>query len=215
MPWDTDGGKVYRQPVQTDPDKFVSDKEIARIMGIIGVPKRYRNCRLGKIPETGEYKRELQGFIENLHDRDLGGNGLVLFGSYGTGKTGGAVSVLYEAIKRCCRCRFVSARDLGRVAFDFEQSQRKRWAELRRMQLVVIDEVGAEKDSTTSHESTKATKATEDLIRHRYDNELMTIVTTNRSPRDFVEQYPDVSSLLRHCYRSVVVSGVDWRGGKV
>lgn len=212
MPWDTEGGKVYRQPIQTDPDKFVSDKEILRIMGVIGVPKRYRQCRLREIPEGAEYRAALRIFVETLTERDKNGDGLILFGSYGSGKTGGAVSVLSEAIKRGCRCRFVSARDLGRIGFDFESEQRKRWAELRRYQLVVIDEIAVEKGTTTSHEGSKTTRATEDLIRHRYDNQLMTIITTNAGPRLLTETYPDLSSLFRHSYRSALVSGIDWRG---
>lgn len=212
MPWDIEGGKVYRQPIQTDPNKFVSDKEIQRIMVVIGVPKRYRDCRLVEIPKGADYLAGLNIFVETLVERDKRGDGLILFGPYGTGKTGGAVSVLYEAIKRGCRCRFVSARDLGRISFDFDSEQRQRWADLRRYQLVVIDEVATEKGSeTTSHEQTKTARATSDLIRHRYDNELMTIVTTNAGIRELLVHYPDISSLIRHSYRTLLVNGVDWR----
>jgi DNA replication protein DnaC len=146
MPWDIDkgGGRIYRQPVETNPDKFVKDKEIQRIMRVIGVPKRYQQCRLDKVPDNVDYRAGLMIFVETLVERDKRGDGLLMFGSYGTGKTGASVSVLYEAIKRGCRCRFVSARDLGRIAFDFEESQKDRWADLRRYQLVVLDEMGVE-----------------------------------------------------------------------
>ena len=112
MPWDIDkgGGRIYRQPVETKHGRFLKEKEIQRIMRVIGVPKRYQQCRLDKIPEDAKYRAGLMIFVETLVERDNTGDWLMLLGPYGTGKTGASVSVLYEAIKRGCRCRFVSAR---------------------------------------------------------------------------------------------------------
>ena len=210
MVWDREGDRIYRETLKTE--NLIEADQAIRILRKFGVPPRFLRCRLEKIPPEGaEYKKLLEHYVEKLAVNDQYGNGLVMVGPFGSGKTGAAAAVLYEVTRRWGKCRFVSARDLGRVANDYSPEKQRQWKDLRRYQFVVIDEVGCEESNKDTRESQQIKQATEDLVRHRYDNELPTIITTNLPAPALIGRYECLASLFMDSYQFIPVIGVDWR----
>tara|TARA_R110000824_G_scaffold105420_4_gene249507 strand:- start:67 stop:705 length:639 start_codon:yes stop_codon:yes gene_type:complete len=211
MVWDREGDRIYRETLK--PESLIEAEQAIRILRKFGVPPRFLRCRFEKIPPEGaEYKKLLENYVEKLAVNDKYGNGLIMVGPFGSGKTGAAAAVLYEATRRWGKCRFVSARDLGRIANDYSLEKQRHWKDLRRYQFVVIDEVGCEEKNKDTRESQLIKQATEDLVRHRYDNELPTILTTNMQVPGLMGRYECLASLFMDSYQFVPVIGVDWRG---
>ena len=196
MAWDMEGSRTYRDNLK--PERLIGDDQVARIMKNFGVPHRYLACRLEKIPKDGsEYRKRLEDFVENLPLHDKRGFGLVLIGPYGSGKTGAAAALIYEVGRRWGRCRFVSARDLGRISNDYGRDKIEQWSDLRRYQFVVLDEVGCEQKDKDTREAHQIKQATEDLIRHRYDAGLMTVITTNMVVEPLLDLSRCIAVVLR------------------
>lgn len=213
MVWDAEGDRVYRDNLK--PDRPIDDDRVVRIMRKFGVPNRYIGCRVSKIPDDGaEYRRELESFVEQLKKHDFQGRGLILIGPFGSGKTGAAVALIYEVTRQWGKCRFVSARDVGRIANDYGHEKQRQWADLRRYQFVVLDEVGCEVTNKESRESQQIKQSVEDLLRHRYDAGLMTVITTNMQVPDLMNRYACLASIFMDAYGFLPVTGVNWRKRK-
>jgi DNA replication protein DnaC len=211
MVWDREGDRIYRETLKSE--NLIDDSQTTKIMRKFGVPLRFLKCRIETIPDDGsEYRGKLTAYVENVVRYDEHGHGLVLIGPFGSGKTGAAAALIYEVTRRWGKCRFVSARDLGRIANDYSPDKQRQWKDLRRYQFVVIDEIGCEEKNKDSRESQLIKQATEDLVRHRYDSQLATIITSNMQVDALMARYECLASLFMDAYDFVAVTGVDWRG---
>jgi len=210
MVWDRQGDRIYRETLKNN--NLIDDAQTVKIMRKFGVPLRFLKCRIESIPEATEHRDRLLGYVEEIVKHDEHGQGLVLVGPFGSGKTGAAAALVYEVTRRWGKCRFVSARDLGRIANDYGVEKQRQWADLRRYQFVVIDEIGCEEKNKDSRESQQIKQAIEDLVRHRYDSQLATIVTSNMQVDALIARYECLASLFMEAYEFIAVTGVDWRG---
>lgn len=155
-------------------------------MAAARIPERYTHCTLDEyVPNFGGANRTLAGalvqarqFVKS-YPWDTGGNGLLLTGSIGVGKTHLAVGILQALIaERGARGVFFDYRDLLKQV----QNSYNRGVETTEMdilkpvfeaEVLVLDELGANKPTewvwdTVAH-----------ILNTRYNDRRTTIITTN------------------------------------
>lgn len=117
-----------------------------------------------------EYARRPQGW-------------LVLMGNYGCGKTHLAAAIANEALRRHCRVLFAIVPDLLdhlRSTFgpNSEVEYDARFETIRDVPLLILDDLGTENTTAWAREKLYQ------IINHRYNYRLSTVITSNRDPKD-------------------------------
>ena len=151
-----------------------------------GVPDRFRNATLDNWRPVGAAQdavlTAVRAYAESSESALQSGRGLILLGAVGVGKTHLAVGVTQKVIASGHAATFVRVGDLfaaikrsfnpDAAAFDDEN--------LRSVQFLILDDLGASRGTDWE------TSVLHDLLAHRYDHRLPTIVTTNESDFDRV-----------------------------
>jgi DNA replication protein DnaC len=104
---------------------------------------------------------------------------LVFAGPYGCGKTHLATAIAHARIEAGQTVYFATVPDLldyFRTAFNPESGDTyaKRWEEVRTADLLVLDDLGAQKDTPWAEEKLFQ------LLNHRYSGRKWTVITTNQ-----------------------------------
>ena len=141
------------------------------------------------------------------------GIGLLLCGSVGTGKSFLAAAIANELIDQGTPCLMTNfSRIISRVSEKFGGDQ-KYLDDLNRFDLLVIDDLGAERDSEFTWEKVM------NVIDARYRAGLPIIITTNLTMKQLSDQSDirrqRVYSRLREMCVLLEVQGVDRRGKKM
>jgi len=134
---------------------------------------------------------------------------LLLVGGYGCGKTHLAAAIANEAVRREYQTIFMVVPDLldylrstfgpnSEVAYD------ERFDKIRSIQLLVLDDLGAESSTAWAREKLFQ------IINHRYNNHLPTVFTTNV---DLDKLDPRIASRLLdvELCRQTVIQAKDYR----
>lgn len=152
-------------------------------------------------------------YVENFDVMRKQGTGLLLCGTVGTGKSFLAAAIANELISQGTPCLMTNfSRLISRISEKFGGDQ-KYLDDLNRFDLLVIDDLGAERDSEFTWEKVM------NVIDARYRAGLPLIVTTNLSmqelsdPSDIRRQR--VFSRLREMCIFLEVRGEDRRGRKM
>ncbi len=205
--------EFYHRPLSPEPS-FSVTKAMLRNAGI---GRSYWPVSVQRVPDTCSHKVKLISMISNLPRDERNGKGAVFVGNHGYGKTSVASIMLKAAMARGGQC-------YHRLASSIEHAYEKRWTEtnsdgieiwevLTRSQLLTIDDLGTELAS--GGYKAGDIRIIEELIRRRYDDRLVTYITTNLPVPELIKQYPSVSSILVDPSRfySISVRGFNWRKG--
>ena len=156
-----------------------AQKRITRLMGDGGVGERFRSRSFATFRVTPATKPAVdlcRRFCAAIK-RDPKVPGLLLKGSYGTGKTHLAVSILRETAEAGIPGMFVVVPDLiAKMLASFEAKDGKAGdlvETAKSVPLLVLDDLGAENPKPWVVELVYV------LINHRYEHMLPTIITTN------------------------------------
>jgi len=171
------------------------------------IPKKHWGCSLSQIPEKCSHKEPILKWVQDVHQNVRSARGLLLLGDYSTGKSGTAAICLKAAADRGLIGFWTTARDLpGQVIkdvlFDEDMTIIER---AESVPLLVIDEVQV-RDTVAFSE-----QVVEMLVRHRIDNQLGTILTTNHSREQLQTKYPALIAALTEAVFPVYVSGHNFR----
>jgi DNA replication protein DnaC len=160
-------------------------------------------CSIDKIPDKFSYKAVLKDFIKNLYKTEKLGLGLYLYGPYGSGKSGAAVAIIKEAMRRGGRAIFLSSLELETV-FGKNMDPELYKAALN-THFLIFDDVGAEKQIPWSP------IWVETVVKLRNNNRLPTIITSNDDPVAFYSRIKSIASIMGGKYEAVKIEGIDWR----
>lgn len=154
----------------------------------ITVPS-YRGYRFsaddGKTPKTTEI---CKNYVRNFPEFSKTGQGLLLYGDVGTGKTFYALCIANALINREYRVLHTSLADVVKMAQDFDNAE-AHFNRLMYKQCIVIDDLGTER--TTSFAEEQIYKFIDGCNTHN----VALIVTTNYTPKELEAAAADTSDL--------------------
>lgn len=121
-------------------------------------------------------------YVANFDAMRKQGTGLLLCGQVGTGKSFLAACIANELINQGTPCLMTNfSRIISRVSEKFGGDQ-KYLDDLNRFDLLIIDDLGAERDTEFTWEKVM------NVIDARYRAGLPLIITTNFGPKDFADR---------------------------
>lgn len=142
----------------------------------MNLPRRFWEARFALIQGNG--KDVIRKYLSE--GRYMTGEGLLIWGGYGVGKSGAAAVILMEMRRRGYSSLYVESYDLVQKilngeAFDLDTSWMERAKEV---DALVLDDMGAE------HRDVNGTieKMIEGLLRYRFQRRKVVIATCNLSP---------------------------------
>ena len=152
-------------------------------------------------------------YIANFDAMRKQGTGLLLCGQVGTGKSFLAACIANELINQGTPCLMTNfSRIISRVSEKFGGDQ-KYLDDLNRFDLLIIDDLGAERDTEFTWEKVM------NVIDARYRAGLPLIITTNFEPKDFADRgdirRQRVFSRLKEMCILLEVKGADRRSKKM
>lgn len=152
-------------------------------------------------------------YVANFDAMREQGTGLLLCGQVGTGKSFLAAAIANELISQGTPCLMTNfSRLISRISEKFGGDQ-KYLDDLNRFDLLIIDDLGAERDSDFTWEKVM------NVIDARYRAGLPIIITTNLGPKDFADRgdirRQRVFSRLKEMCICLEVKGEDRRGKKM
>lgn len=152
-------------------------------------------------------------YVSNFAAMRKQGTGLLLCGQVGTGKSFLAACIANELISQGTPCLMTNfSRIISRVSEKFGGDQ-KYLDDLNRFDLLVIDDLGAERDSEFTWEKVM------NVIDARYRAGLPIIITTNLMPKEIYDpsdiRRQRVFSRLKEMCVCLEVKGADRRGKKM
>ncbi|UWG68832.1 MAG: AFG1-like ATPase [Bacteriophage sp.] len=152
-------------------------------------------------------------YVANFNAMREQGTGLLLCGSVGTGKSFLAASIANGLISQGTPCLMTNfSRIISRISEKFGGDQ-KYLDDLNRFDLLIIDDLGAERDSEYMWEKVM------NVIDARYRAGLPLIVTTNLNPKDLYDpsdiRRQRVFSRLKEMCIFLGVNGADRRSKKM
>lgn len=156
--------------------------------------ERLANCSFDNYmpttPELDQAKRRVQRYANNF-SKDNPVN-LMLIGNYGTGKSHLAVSAVKTLITRGNSCLFISVPKLftklkSTYNSDSKETEAELLGHLEKMDLLVLDDVGAEKSKKNDEEYSWAKTKMFEIVDSRIGKH--TIFTTNFSVDELLAMY--------------------------
>lgn len=210
-----DKARLEREAIQGD--ELLAAKGAA-LHDAAGAPKRLMDATLasyelnhGEEQETA--LRACCDYVREFAARSQRGDGLVLMGSVGTGKTHLASAIVRHVTrKQGIAARFVTAPALfTRIKASYGgsgESEAGIIEEYASTALLVVDEIGIGKGSDAELNMLYA------ILGHRYDECLPTILATNLAPAELRAWLGDrVVDRLRETNRVVMFQWPSYRGG--
>lgn len=152
-------------------------------------------------------------YVANFNAMREQGTGLLLCGQVGTGKSFLAAAIANELINQGTPCLMTNfSRIISRISEKFGGDQ-KYLDDLNRFDLLIIDDLGAERDTDFTWEKVM------NVIDARYRAGLPIIITTNLGPKDFTDRTDirrqRVFSRLKEMCVLLEIKGSDRRSKKM
>lgn len=181
-----------------------------------GIPKRFRRITWDHIRELSkgaerkrlEILKQAKEYSDNLPKYVKTGTGLLLKGTVGTGKTTVALAILRDHIERGGNGYFITAVNLMDKIFSIQDyNERSKFEKkLKTTAVLVLDDLGAEGAGDMVSAKIDA------IISERYNNEKLTIITTNLGNEDLKRIYDErMYDRLRETCKVLMLTGQSLR----
>lgn len=222
-----DGNKMVVRPIQCRCAREARETEERNLLLASRASVKARNKkRCFDIEGCSEYTFEMddradsvateeaRAFVMSFQDRAKSGSGLIFMGGIGCGKTFHAACVANELLEQGKRVKFTSLNILSqKMTEDYRNNFSKVIADIKGYDLVVLDDLGTERDTPTSMECCYQ------IVNTLYQKKVPMLLTTNMSRAEFkspgdVERERIYSRIMQRC-RPVVMSGKDRRKSSV
>ena len=208
-------GRIYQKASLCNKAKaYLSALQMGKVMEATGLGKRFAQRLFSTFNLTSENKPAYDFCRIFCDNYKADSRGLILSGSYGTGKTHLAAAIINELLKtKNVVGAFVVVPDLLKaIRKSFDEKDNKDIKQLfdtvKKSELLVLDDLGSEKSSDWVREQLFI------LINSRYENMLPTIITTNLSMSELAEENVlgrRIVSRLCEMTSGVIVKAGDYR----
>ena len=168
--------------------KYLRQQKINKLMKASGISSRFKEKTFSNFkttPQTLEAFNICREFVIRYKPNI---KGLRLWGNYGTGKTHLITAIINNLLMKNVPCMFVVVPELleylrqGIKNEETAQTATELISMAKKVDVLVLDDLGAEKPSNWVKEQLFI------LINARYENQLTTLITTNLSTAELVEQ---------------------------
>ena len=210
-----ENGRIYQKASLCNKAKaYLSALQMGKVMEATGLGKRFAQRLFSTFNLTSENKPAYDFCRIFCDNYKADSRGLILSGSYGTGKTHLAAAIINELLKtKNVVGAFVVVPDLLKaIRKSFDEKDNKDIKQLfdtvKKSELLVLDDLGSEKSSDWVREQLFI------LINSRYENMLPTIITTNLSMSELAEENVlgrRIVSRLCEMTSGVIVKAGDYR----
>jgi DNA replication protein DnaC len=180
------------------------------------IPKRYWTAQPDQISDQPgkvggiSARTATKNYMDQIVEKRRTGQGLILYGTNGTGKSCMAICIGKEYRRRGHPVLFVEAADLKRLVIEREMFDEEQtfWDRALNVDVLLLDDVGKGTQDSTG----LGARLLDELIRHRNANMLVTILTTNMNMEQLGEELKlsSMASLKEHAM-PVHVCGIDRR----
>ncbi len=176
------------------------------------IKEKLRNASLKTFQTTPENKKLftiVSNYVDNFEEMYRSGEGLLLFGPVGTGKSYAAACIANELLSRSTSVIMTSFAKILQTIGDIKVDESAYMARLNSAKLLILDDLGTERDTGYAIEKVY------NIIDSRYLAEKPLILTTNLDFQD-MENCQDIrykrvyDRILEKCY-PVRVAGNSWR----
>lgn len=146
---------------------------------LMRIPEKFWDVTLASV-EQDDFRELLKTYIKGLDANIENGDGLLLWGNNGVGKTGGAAIIAKEVRRRACPVLFITAKELREASLSHERFNEDYTVVQRALNVdfLVLDELGHEGSTGSDHSE----RLMESLFRVRSAHKRPTLVTTNLKP---------------------------------
>ncbi len=170
----------------------------------VGIGARYWGVSRDRIRESADIIGE---YLDTIKDRLAAGEGLILAGPTGTGKSAIMSLIAQAAFGHARGCRYLTVTRLMRLLVDRRRNRDEDEPEYPGWQLLLLDEFGS------AYEADFVFAAFEDYMGWRYDNRLTTCIATNLTPETLrkTPNYERIIDRWRETCEVVVMTGESWR----
>lgn len=171
------------------------------------IPPAYWRMKLdGVLPR---YRKNVYHYLRTIEDRIRFGDGILIYGNPGVGKTAISTLIVKEAIARGYKAYFTSIWDMRdhlkeRTYFSDDLSVMAR---ARSVDVLVLDDLRSSDIGNRWFGREDITS----LLLYRSSGNLPTIVTTSETPVSIKENYPELVTRLSDRLATLVVRGEDRR----
>jgi len=163
-----------------------------RLLELCHIERRYHHVSVDQIKQDSARKK-IQHYVDNIEEACHKGYGLVLTGSFRSGKTSAAIAVGKQLLT--CRGSVLFARSTELVRAGIEETYYEDGETLEEraqdVWLLIIDDVGAEKEGVYYK------SVLEEFVRVRYNAMLPTIITTNLEAAELKQKHKGIWSILK------------------
>lgn len=174
---------------------------------ISNVPKRYLNARLEA--KTEEQQKLIHKLILNYSNKKLENiSDMLINGSIGTGKTHIALAFINKLLEANTYCKYSTEYDLLNLFF---MKKYDKFNQFKQTDVLIIDELG--KRDLLDWQTIQI----EELLSYRYNEQLPTILITNRNKKEFKSFVGDrvVDRLKDNNAITITLTGESLRGSSV
>jgi len=154
-------------------------------------------------------------YCDNLGNALKEGQGVILSGLHGTGKTTLSCLIGKAAIEKGFSVRYISIAkilDLIMEGFDSKAAKERLNIMIERVEVLILDDLGKEYKGVRGQLNPMMSLKLDSMLRERINRNLITIGTTNYGKNAIKEKYGDsVMSVLYGCCKTFEVVGQDYR----
>lgn len=208
--WDSAFWIWKKQPEQQEKLREFKQKRIDILLEKSNVWNKFRSKRIKDLSDIPELEKLCRAYVYEFKTHKEKGWWLYFWWNIGSGKTHAATAVCNELIEQhFTEILFVNMSDVSnrvRSSFDSAWNDSELFQDMKKVELLVIDDIGVEKVTEWLSEQLFL------VVNYRYENNLPIIVTSNQSLQDLAKIHkPQIASRLDEMCKSVRFKGDDRR----
>jgi DNA replication protein DnaC len=209
------GAKEYRLDGEDRPCNCERQRNLSRLYYSANLPRRFHQLDGNDFEErynqlNDDVVTPVNKYLTDLKYNYHYGLGLGFQGPLGTGKTLVATHILKAALKQGFSGYFIQFKDLFHAwaaAWKDDESKEEVEVYMKRANFLVLDELISDPRNNTGY----LTDGLEAIMRHRYNNNLPTILTTNMTEDQISVEFGRPYSLISGVTTWLTMKGVDYR----